>query len=211
MNIIAEQIKKTIESKIEARKEKKSKKEDIKIFSWSSFFAGEEYNQELAKHDKIKDNNIIEFSEAKSREKEFIENKIKEIANSSTSKQLIEQEKFPVIWFKNIDKIVDKSPLQKFLLAVFDPAQNSSLSIGGKTIDLSQFILIATSSTRDTGRLSNPLMSRLDCINVDTAKPKEFFWDKYFYPILIASLFTFLILILLLIYYSDRRETKKAK
>ena len=211
MNTIAEQIEKTIESKTEARKEKKIKGENIKLFSWLSFFAGEEYNQELAKHSKIKDDNIIEFSEAKSKEKEFIENKIKEIANSSVNQQLIKQGEFPVIWFKNIDKIADKSPLQKFLLAVFDPAQNSSLSVGGETIDLSQFILIASSSTRDTGRLSNPLMSRLDCINVDTAQPKEFFWDKYFYHILIASLFTFLILILLLVYYSDRKETEKAK
>ena len=97
------------------------------------------------------------------------------------------------------------------MLAIFDPVQNNSLSIKGETIDLSQFILIATSSIQDTGRLSNPLMSRLDCVNVDTAKPKEFFWDKYFYPILIASLFTFLILVLLLVYYSDRKEEAEEK
>jgi len=105
----------------------------------------------------------------------LVENKIKEIVNSSANKQLIEQEKFPIIWFKNIDKIANKSPLQKSLLAVFDPAQNTTLSIKGEIINLSQFILITTSSTRDTGQLSNPLMSRLDCINVETAKPKEFF------------------------------------
>ena len=120
-------------------------------------------------------NNIIDFGEEKNKEKEAVENKIKQIANSSTNKQSIERENFPVIWFKNIDKITNKSPLQKSLLAIFDPAQNNSLSIKGETIDLSQFILIATSSTQDTGRLSNPLMSRLDCVNVDTAKPKEFF------------------------------------
>lgn len=175
MNVIAEQIEKTIEVKTKARKEKKVKGEDIKIFSWSSFFAGEEYNQELTKSGKVLKDNIVDFSEEKSKKKELVENKIKEIVNFSTNKKLIEQEDFPVIWFKNIDKIENKSPLQKFLLAVFDPAQNSSLSIEGETIDLSQFILIATSSTRDTGRLSNPLMSRLDCINVETAQPKEFF------------------------------------
>jgi len=75
--------------------------------------------------------------------------------------------------------------------------------------DLSRFILIATSSTQDTGLLSNPLMSRLDCVNVDTAKPKEFFWDKHFYPILVTSLLTFLILTLLLVYYSERKGAKK--
>jgi len=211
MNKIAEQIEKTRKSKTWIRKEEKKKGRSSELFSWPSFFAGEEYNQELAKNSEILKNNIIDFSEEENKKKELVEKKIKEIANSSTNKQLIEKENFPVIWFKNIDKIENKSPLQKFLLAIFDPAQNSSLSIEGETIDLSQFILIATSSTQDTGRLSNPLMSRLDCINVETAQPKEFFWDKYFYHILIASLLTFLILILLLIYYSDRKETEKAK
>lgn len=211
MNKIAEKIEKTRKSKTWIRKEEKKKGRSSELFSWPSFFAGEEYNQELAKNSEILKNNIIDFSEEENKKKELVEKKIKEIANSSTNKQLIEKENFPVIWFKNIDKIENKSPLQKFLLAIFDPAQNSSLSIEGETIDLSQFILIATSSTQDTGRLSNPLMSRLDCINVETAQPKEFFWDKCFYHILIASLFTFLILILLLIYYSDRKETEKAK
>jgi len=209
MNSISEQIKKEIAIKTVARKEKKSKGEKIDIFSWPAFYAGEEYNQELAKSSEVLANNIIDFGEEKNKEKEAVESKIKEIVNSSTNKQSIEREKFPVIWFKNIDKITNKSPLQKSLLAVFDPAQNNSLSIKGETIDLSQFILIATSSIQDTGRLSNPLMSRLDCVNVDTAKPKEFFWDKYFYPILAASLFTFLILVMLLIFYSDRKKKKQ--
>ena len=211
MNVIVEQIKKTIESKREIRKEKKNKEKEIKLFSWPAFFASEEYNQELAKNSEVLANNIIDFGEEKNKEKEAVESKIKEIVNSSTNKQSIEREKFPVIWFKNIDKITNKSPLQKSLLAIFDPVQNNSLSIKGGTIDLSQFILIATSSTQDTGQLSNPLMSRLDCVNVDTAKPKEFFWDKYFYPILTASLFTFLILVLLLVYYSDRKEEAEEK
>jgi len=211
MNSIFEQIKKEVAIKTAARKEKKRNSEKIDIFSWPAFFAGEEYNQELAKNSEVPANNIIDFGEEKNKEKEAVENKIKQIANSSTNKQSIERENFPVIWFKNIDKITNKSPLQKSLLAIFDPAQNNSLSIKGETIDLSQFILIATSSTQDTGRLSNPLMSRLDCVNVDTAKPKEFFWDKYFYPILAASLFTFLILVFLLVYYSDRKEEAEEK
>ena len=45
---------------------------------------------------------------------------------SGENKKLIEEENFPVIWFKNIDKIADGSPLQKSLLAIFDPAQNYS-------------------------------------------------------------------------------------
>ncbi|CAI2167568.1 8013_t:CDS:2 [Funneliformis geosporum] len=130
---------------------------------------------ELAKNSKILENNIIDFALKSNRKKEAVEKKIKEMAGSTTNQQLIQQENFPVLWFKNIDKIVNKSPLQKSLLAVFDPAQNASLTIQGETINLSQFILIATSSTCDTGQLSNPLFSRLDCINVETAKPKEFF------------------------------------
>lgn len=209
MNEISEQINKTLASKIEAKKEKKTKgKKEIEIFSWPSFFAGEEYNQELDKNSKITKDNVIDFSQEKNKEKESVENKIKEIVNSSANKQFIEQGKFPIIWFKNIDKIVNKSPLQKSLLAIFDPSQNANLFIKGTTIGLSQFVLIATSSTQDTGQLSNPLFSRLDCINVDTAKPKEFFWDKHFYPIAIASGLTFLVLTLLLIYYSDRKKTE---
>ena len=206
MNGIAEQIKKVIDSKIKVKNE--NDKEGGKIFSWPSFFTGEEYNQELTKSSKISQSNIIDFEKEENRKKELVENKIKEIVNSSTNKKLIEQKDFPVIWFKNIDKIENKSPLQKSLLAVFDPAQNYSLSIKGEIIDLSQFVLIVTSSTHDTGKLSNPLMSRLDCINVETARPKEFFWDKYFYHILIAGLLVFLTLILLLIYCSDRKDTK---
>jgi len=207
MNVISEQINKTLASKIEVKK-KKTKGKEIEIFSWPSFFAGEEYNQELVENNQISEDNVIDFSQGKNKEKELVENKIKEIVNSSANKQLVGQGNFPIIWFKNIDKIVNKSPLQKSLLAIFDPSQNATLSIKGATIDLSQFVLIATSSTQDTGQLSNPLFSRLDCINVETAKPKEFFWDKHFYSIAIASVLTFLVLILLLIYYSDRKKTE---
>ncbi|MCE8163439.1 MAG: AAA family ATPase [Candidatus Moeniiplasma glomeromycotorum] len=208
MNGIAEQIKRTINSKTEIKKAKKNDKEGRRNFSWSAFFAGEEYNQELAKNSEIKENNIIDFTNGSQQQKELVENKIKEIFNSATNKKIIEEGKFPIIWFKNIDKIADKSPLQKFLLAIFDPAQNNALSIKGEIIDLTPFVLIATSSTHDTSQLSSPLFSRLDCINVDTAQPKKFFWDKYFYPILTISLLTFLILILLLIFYSDRKKNK---
>ena len=181
MNDISEQIEKTIEKKRLSKKyakelgDEEERKKAFENFSFASFFASEEYNQELAKHNEILQSNIIDFGEEENRKKELVENKIKEITSSSANRKLIEQEEFPVIWFKNIDKIAYSSPLQKSLLAIFDPAQNHSLSIEGKMINLSQFVLIATSSTNDTGKLSNPLFSRLDCINVDTARPKEFF------------------------------------
>lgn len=201
MNEISQQIKKALEKKFEV---KKLDEEARKKFSWPIFLAGDEYNQELTKlieNNKILGNNVIviNFSEEKNKEKEYVEEQIKNSPESS------------IIWFKNIDKIEKKSPLQKSLLAIFDPAQNYSLSIKGETIDLSKLILIVTSSTHDTSQLSNPLFSRLDCINVDTAKPKEFFWDKYFYSILIASLLVFLMMIALLVYFSDRKKIKKEK
>src|SRR4051812_24611672 len=152
MNDISEQIEKTIAIKTEARKKYKSDKGERKNFSWPSFFAGEEYNRELAKSSKVSEDNVIDFEKEENRKKEFVENKIKEIIDSSVNKKLIEEEDFPVIWFKNIDKITDGSPLQKSLLAIFDPAQNYSLSMERKIIDLSQFVLIATSSTNDTGK-----------------------------------------------------------
>jgi len=67
--------------------------------------------------------------------------------------------------------------LEKSLLPVFDPQQNSELFT--EKIDLSNYILVATSATRNMGELSTPLTSRLDCVNVETTQPKRFFLDKY--------------------------------
>ncbi|CAG8439733.1 2071_t:CDS:2, partial [Cetraspora pellucida] len=68
--------------------------------------------------------------------------------------------------------------LEHSLLPIFDHQQNTKLF--GEEIDLSNYTLIATSSTRDMGQLSLPLVSRLECVNVDTVQPKKFFLDKYF-------------------------------
>jgi hypothetical protein len=203
---IAEQIQKEINKKGLVRKEKKNVKEQKK-FSWPSFFAGEEYNQELTQNSEIQDRiNLIDYEKISNQGKEFLENKIKEIHDNSHNKQLIQEEKFPIIWFKNIDKIEKNSALEKALLPIFDPAQNNSLSGG---VNLSQFILIATSSSKNVAKIPNPLMSRLDCVNVDSVRPKQFFWDKYYYHALIISLLTFLILIVLLVYYSGRKKEGK--
>lgn len=164
-----EQIKKEITEKMSVRKNKKDN-EDIKIFSFPSFFAGEEFQQELEKNDEIKERvNVIDF--AKKWDKDLLENEIKKIYNSSPNKQFIENKNYPILWFKNINKI--SSDLEKSLLPIFDSAQNHSLFNG--EVNLTEFILIVTSSIQDTGKLSNPLISRLFCVNVDTAKPKEFF------------------------------------
>ncbi|CAG8437440.1 6950_t:CDS:1 [Ambispora leptoticha] len=169
---IKQQIIKEINKKEAVRKEKKGA-EKLKNFSWPSFFAGEEYNQELDQNSEIKDRiNLIDCEKISNENKEFLEKKIKEIYDSSQNKQLIQEENFPIIWFKNIDQIKKDSALEKALLPVFDPAQNSSLSKG---VNLTQFLLIATSKGKEVGKIPNPLMSRLDCINVDTAQPKQFF------------------------------------
>jgi len=107
-----------------------------------------------------------------------MEEKIKEICNNAENKRLIAEKKFPIIWFKNLEKIPSGSELEKALLPIFDHQQNTKLF--KEEIDLSQYLLIATSSTRDMGKLSAPLTSRLECVNAETAKPKQFFLDKYF-------------------------------
>jgi ATP-dependent Lon protease len=86
--------------------------------------------------------------------------------------------------------------LEQSLLPVFDPQQNTKLFNEG--INLSDYILIATSSTRNMGQLSAPLTSRLDCINVETAKPRQFFLDKHFISILIGSIFLIFLLLLVI-------------
>lgn len=181
-----EQIKNELTAKEAFRKKYPKSSEEIKKVSWPSLFAGQDFNQALEKDTELQTRiNIIDFEKTEN-DKELVEQEIKKIHNSSDNKQLINKKSYPIIWFKNIDKIPSGSALEKSLLPIFDSAQNYSLF--NDEVDLNEFILIATSSTNDTGKLSNPLTSRLVCINAETAKPKEFFWDKYFYWMLIPSL-----------------------
>jgi hypothetical protein len=168
-------------------KENKIRRENAKNFSWVLFFAGEEFNQELAKDSKVLANNTIDFEKENSREGAWVEEKIREICNTDENIQLIDEKKFPVIWFKNIEKIPSGSELEKALLPIFDHQQNTDLF--GEGISLKDYILIATSSTRDIGELSSPLTSRLECINVETAQPQQFFLDKYFNFLLGGTVF----------------------
>jgi len=98
----------------------------------------------------------------------------------------------PLILFKNIDKITNKD-LEEALLPIFDPKQNTDL-FGNDKIDLSRFILVATTSTSDLGKISNHLISRLEILNVESAQPKKFFLDKYFKVVLTVSLLVILLL-----------------
>jgi hypothetical protein len=130
----------------------------IKDFSRVNLLAGEEYNQELSEA-KIPIN-LIDFNQHNYEKPEFIEKKIKEIYNSLQNKEIIESGEFPVICFKNIEKIGRNQALEEALLPVFDTQQNTELF--NKEVDLSKFILIATTSTYETEKLSDPLLSRLD-------------------------------------------------
>ncbi|RHZ37530.1 AAA family ATPase [endosymbiont GvMRE of Glomus versiforme] len=195
-----------VKEKISRKCKKAQDKDNVKDFSWVLYFVGEEYNQELAQKEQV---NLIDFGQHNRKNPEFIEKKIKEIYNNPQNKELVEKGDFPLIWFKNIDNIEKNQALEESLLPVFDPQQNSELFHG--EVDLSKFILIATTSTRDTGKLSKPLRSRLDCVNVKTAQTKQFFWDKTFWWWLAPSLLINLILVILLLVPKFRKPKKPHK
>ena len=190
--------------KIVRQKKLEKDKDNIKNYSWVLFFAGEEFNQELAGNQEIQPKiNLIDFAEAGGKEGKWIEEKIKEFCNKTENKQLIEKKEYPIIWFKNIEKIKSGSSLEKALLPIFDPYQNTKSF--SEEINLSDYILLATSSTRDMGQLSAPLTNRLDCINVETAEPKKFFLDKYFNWILAGSILL-IITLLLVIFWPNKKN-----
>lgn len=170
--------------------------------SWVLFFAGAEFNQELEKQ-AIPEKNIIDFAKFGSEKGEWIATKIKEIHQDNKNQQLVAEKKFPIIWFKNIEKIASQE-LEQSLLPVFDHQQNTKLF--SEKIDLSNYILIATSSTHDISQLPPPLASRLECINVETAQPKKFFLDKYFNWLLAGSLVLIIVLGLLIFWPSKRKK-----
>ncbi len=198
-----------IEKVVRGKKREKDN-DNIKEFSWVPFFAGEEYNQVLAQNQELQksiNDNVLDFSQLGDKEGIFIEEKIKEICNNTKNKQLIEKDDYPIIWFKNIEKIRGGSALENSLLPVFDPQQNTKLFSG--ELDLSKYILIATSSTRDMGQLPPPLTSRLDCVNVETAEPKKFFLDKYFNWILASSILLMAVLLLVIFWPNKRKRGRE--
>ena len=117
----------------------------------------------------------------------------------------------PIVWLKNIDKIND-SEMKNELLKIVDPDQKSALgeyqqeikkknktkSIK-KTIDLSQFTLVATTSTTNP-QLSKELRTKL--------KPIEPFFDKYFWTIFFSSA-GIEIIILFLLFRSRKKDKNK--
>jgi len=154
-------------------------------------------------------NNIIDFEKENSREGAWVEEKIKEIYNANENKRLIDKKEFPVIWFKNIEKISNGSELEKALLPIFDHQQNTELFNDNDRVDLSNYILVATSSTRDMGKLSPPLTSRLECINAKTAQPQQFFLDKYFSFLLGGTVFFVISLLAYLFWPRGSKEVEE--
>ena len=161
---------------------KQNEKNQIKDFSRAYLFAGNEFNQELEQltQKELKNQvSFVDFDIHNSENPEFIEKKVKEIYNNPQNQKLIEEGGFPIICFKNIEKIERNQNLEEALLTVFDKQQNSELFHG--EVNLSNFIILTTTSTPQIGSLSDPLISRLDVVNVDTVQTKQFFLDKYYY------------------------------
>jgi len=132
----------------------------------------------------VENYNIIDFGKSENDKPENLKKKIQEIYGKGENSLEKDQGKSPIIWFKNIDKITNPE-LKKELLKVIDPSQNTNL---GKcqvekiyfgmtfpkveeTIDLSQFTLVATTSTINP-QLTKELRTKLKHI--------EPFFDKYF-------------------------------
>jgi hypothetical protein len=103
-----------------------------------------------------------------------------------------------------VEKIIKYSSLEQFLLPIFDHQQNNNV-LGG--INLSEFILIANSSSEDAINLSFPLISRLDFFSFhESKKNKESSIDRNFLLILFSS---FLLLFFLMFKYKE--YDRKAK
>jgi hypothetical protein len=189
---------------------KTNENDQIKDFSRTYLFAGNEFNQELeqlAQHELKDQINFIDFNLHYNETPEFIERKVKEIYNIPQNQKLIEAGDFPIICFKNVEKVERNQNLEEALLPVFDKQQNAELFHG--KVNLSNFIILTTTSTSQIGNLSDPLISRLDVVNVDTVQTKQFFLDKYYYWFLVPSILINLVLITLLLWSKFSKKNKK--
>jgi len=172
----------------------------LEDFSFVNAFAGCEYADALEKIGKEDNVSVIDCKELSEK-------------NSFLSKLLVNiwrlnkknLETFPVIHFKNIDKIKSNSSLEKILLSVFDKQQNIDLLLEGENINLAFFIIIATSSEDTVCNLSKPLSSRIDW-NVEGIKQKEHFLRKHFSLIFLFSLFFLLSLVFFLKIVNGRKK-----
>ena len=189
------------------------KKENSPTF----LFCGEEFNKELIREKKsgevslrtVESYNIIDFGQQKNNKPDFLKKKLQEIYEQKENSNLLKSGYSPIIWLKNIDKITN-SEIKNKLLKIVDSKQNTDLGKyqvevkSGKqtkniekTVDLSQFTLVATTSTTNP-KLSPGLRAKL--------KHVEPFLDKHFWIIFFTSGGLEIVAFLLLI-----REKKKDK
>ncbi|WNE41023.1 MAG: hypothetical protein mread185_000480 [Mycoplasmataceae bacterium] len=157
-------------------------------------FCGKEFNQELMRKEigsnevekkEVEDFNIIDFE--KNTKIDDVQKFLQKTCQLST------RGSFPTIWLKNIDKITD-SEVKNRVLEMIDFKKNANLgkikqqikSKEGKVIeeididiDLSRFILVATTLTKNP-KSPSELLNKL--------KKIESFWDKHFWWIFSFSL-----------------------
>jgi len=170
-------------------------------------FCGDEFNYELTKVrtgwkiswqlviNRDYCSNVIDFGKYGNSSPEFIRNKILDIYTNSANRTYKNWNNYHSvgennILFKNIDKITNFE-LKKELLTIFDTTKNINLgkykkSLGSSgeietIIDLSKFLLIATTSTSNP-KISNDLRKKLNHV--------EPFLDKLFWTIILFSLGT---------------------
>lgn len=182
-------------------------------------FCGKEFNEQLTRERKsgnrgervVENYNIIDFGKRENNKAEAFKKKIQEICKQEENHLEKFAGKSPIIWLKNIDKITD-SELKNELLKVVDPNQNTNLGkyqierkpLGKKEeiIDLSQFTLVATTSTTNP-KLSKELRTKLKHI--------EPFLDKYFWVIFFTFGVLEIIVFLLLIRSKRKSKNKSLK
>jgi hypothetical protein len=178
-------------------------------------FCGEQFNEGLSrevedgerKQKKVESHNIIDFGQSENNKPEVLKKKLQEICKQNEAK--VAYGESPVVWFKNIDKITNQE-VKKELVKIVDPDQKNNLGKyyeekkeKGKpeqierTIDLSQFTLVATTSTANP-KLPKELRAKLKHI--------EPFFDKYKWVIFFSSAGIEIIIFVLLI--RSRRKSK---
>lgn len=182
-------------------------------------FCGEHFNEELSREGakwerkwrKVESYNIIDFGQKENNNPTLLKKKLQEICEQKQNWVSLKDGFSPIVWLKNIDKITN-SELKNELLKIVDPDKKMDLGKYWKeikegnetkniekTIDLSQFILVATTSTSNP-QLSKELQAKL--------KHVESFFDKYFWVLFFSSLGVEIVIFFLLI-RARKKEKKK--
>jgi hypothetical protein len=183
-------------------------------------FCGEEFNEELVREKKsgeyrlrsVENYNIIDFGQTENKDLDSFWKKIQAICQQKENDSEKINGNFPIVWFKNIDKITDEN-LKEKLAKVIDPNQNNNLGkyqvemkLEGKTeqvektIDLSQFALVATTSTTNP---PSELKTKLKHI-----KHIEPFLDKYFWFLFFSSMGVEVVIFFLLVRGKRKSENR---